>query len=97
MPVAVAAVWTRSVPLLRRSPMLPGTPHTFIGSTTFSVADLECAHCRRAITEEVTAVPGVDSVTVDLAAGTVTVTASVPLDRADITAALEEAGHRLLP
>jgi copper chaperone CopZ len=77
--------------------MLPGTPHTFIGSTTFAVAALECAHCRRAIAEEVAAVPGVDSVTVDPATGTVTVTTSVPLDRADIAAALEEAGHRLLP
>ncbi len=77
--------------------MLSGTPHTFIGSTTFTVPGMTCGHCRRAVTEEISAVDGVESVTVDLASGTVTVTADRPVDRADIAAAVDEAGYALVP
>jgi hypothetical protein len=38
--------------------MLSGTPHTFIGSTTFEVKDLTCAHSQRAATDEIAAVGG---------------------------------------
>src|SRR4051794_27006262 len=77
--------------------MLPSTPHTFIGSTTFTVTGMTCGHCQRAVTDEIAAVDGVESVTVDLASGTVTVTADRPLDRADIAAAVDEAGYALVP
>jgi copper chaperone CopZ len=77
--------------------MLSSTPHTFIGPTTFTVTGMTCAHCRRAVTEEIAAVDGVDSVVVDLATGTVTVTADRPVDRADISAAVDEAGYALVP
>ena len=77
--------------------MLSATPHTFIGSTTFTVTGMTCAHCRRAVTEEIAAVDGVASVAVDLATGTVTVTAAQPVDRADIVAAVDEAGYALVP
>ena len=56
--------------------MLSGTPRTFIGSTTFTVTGMTCGHCERAVTEEISAVDGVESVTVDLATGSVTVTAA---------------------
>ncbi len=77
--------------------MLSGTPRTLIGSTTFTVTGMTCAHCQRAVTEEISAVAGVESVTVDLASGSVTVTADRPVDRADIAAAVDEAGYVLLP
>jgi copper chaperone CopZ len=77
--------------------MLSSTPHTFIGSTTFTVTGMTCAHCQRAVTAEISAVDGVESVTVDLASGTVTVTAVQPVDRADIAAAVDEAGYLLVP
>ncbi|PRY51888.1 copper chaperone CopZ [Geodermatophilus tzadiensis] len=77
--------------------MLSKTPRTFVGSTTFTITGMTCAHCRRAVTEEISGVAGVESVTVDLATGTVTVTASAPLDRADIAAAVDEAGYALVP
>jgi copper chaperone CopZ len=77
--------------------MLSGTPRTFIGSTTFTVTGMTCAHCQRAVTEEISGVDGVDSVTVDLVSGTVTVTASGQVDRADIAAAVDEAGYALVP
>jgi copper chaperone CopZ len=77
--------------------MLSDTPRTFIGSTTFTVTGMTCDHCRRAVTQEISAVDGVDSVAVDLASGTVTVTTTGPVDRADIAAAVDEAGYALVP
>ena len=77
--------------------MLPDTPRTFIGSTTFCVTGMTCDHCRRAVTQEISAVDGVESVDVDLASGTVTVSTARPVDRADIAAAIDEAGYALVP
>jgi copper chaperone CopZ len=77
--------------------MLSSTPHTFIGSTTFTVNGMTCSHCERAVTAEICAVPGVESVSVDVPSGTVTVTSSEPVDRADIAAAVNEAGYVLAP
>jgi copper chaperone CopZ len=77
--------------------MLFGTPRTFVGSTTFTVTGMTCAHCERAITQEIAAVDGVQSVTVDVASGTVTVTATEPVDRADIAAVIDGVGHTLAP
>jgi copper chaperone CopZ len=75
--------------------MLSATPRTFVGATTFTVTGMTCAHCQRAVTEEISGVDGVAMVTVDLPSGTVTVTASRPVDRADIAAAVDEAGYAL--
>ena len=77
--------------------MLSSTPRTFIGSTTFQVTGMTCAHCQRAVTAEIAGVDGVESVNVELASGTVTVTALQPVDRADIAAAVDEAGYTLIP
>jgi copper chaperone CopZ len=77
--------------------MLSATPRTFIGSTTFTVSGMTCEHCRRAVTQEISAVDGVESVDVDLASGTVTVSTARPVDRADISAAVDEAGYVLVP
>jgi copper chaperone CopZ len=77
--------------------MLFGTPRNFVGSTTFLVNGMTCAHCEQAITQEISAVDGVTCVTVDLASGTVTVTATEPVDRADIAAVIDGVGHTLAP
>ena len=66
-------------------------------STThdYPVTGLTCDHCVHAVTEEVSALPGVDAVTVDLTAGgtsTVHVSSSAPLTDAQVAAALDEAG-----
>jgi copper chaperone CopZ len=73
------------------------TPRTFVGTTTFTVIGMTCAHCQRAVTEEITSVDGIQSVTVDLATGTVTVTASRPVECTAIAAAVDEAGYALVP
>jgi copper chaperone CopZ len=77
--------------------MLNETPRTFVGTTTFQVAGMTCGHCQRAVTEEVTRITGVESVAVDVTTGNVTVTAVQPVDRADIAAAVDEAGYTLVP
>jgi copper chaperone CopZ len=76
--------------------MLTSTPRTFLGSTTFTVAGMTCGHCQRAVTEEISAIDGVDDVTVNVATGTVTVTAHRPVDRTDIATAVDEAGYSVL-
>ena len=77
--------------------MLSDTPRTFVGSTTFTVTGMTCDHCRRAVTQEISAVDGVESVDVDLSSGTVTVSTARPVDRAEIAAAVDEAGYVLVP
>ncbi|MFN8123857.1 MAG: heavy-metal-associated domain-containing protein [Thermoleophilia bacterium] len=58
------------------------------------VPGISCAHCRAAITEEVSGVPGVTAVEVDLDARTVTVRGE-DLDDAAVRAAIEEAGYEV--
>jgi copper ion binding protein len=77
--------------------MSHNTTGTFTGTTTFQVEGMTCEHCRTAVTAEVAAVSGVESVAVDLPTGTVTVSASAPVDRSAIAAAVDEAGYTLRP
>jgi len=77
--------------------MLDSTPRTFIGATTFQVTGMTCGHCRHAVTEEISRIPGIQGVAVDLATGSVTVTATQPVDRTDVALAVDEAGYTLIP
>ena len=77
--------------------MFDKTPRTFIGTTTFQITGMTCWHCRRAVTEEIGRIPGVAGVSVDLASGSATVTATDPVDRADVAHAVDEAGYTLVP
>ena len=77
--------------------MLNQTPRTFVGTTTFQVTGMTCGHCQRAVTEQVSQIPGVTGVVVELATGNVTVTAAEPVDRVDVAAAVDEAGYTLIP
>ena len=77
--------------------MLSNTPRTFVGSTTFEVSGMTCDHCERAVRQEIGQVAGVQGVDVDLAGGRVTVVAAQPVDRADIAAAVDDAGYTLVP
>ena len=62
----------------------------------YSVPGISCEHCRTAITAEVTAVPGVTGVEVDLDTKLVAVTGS-GLDAAALVAAIDEAGYDASP
>ena len=59
---------------------------------TYIVSGMSCDHCKAAVTEEVSAVEGVSSVSVDLDSKRVDVTGA-RLDDAALRAAIEEAGY----
>jgi copper chaperone CopZ len=59
---------------------------------SYVVPGMSCAHCERAVSEEVAALAGVESVAVDLETKLVVVRGS-DLDDAAIRAAIEEAGY----
>ena len=59
---------------------------------TYSVPDMSCGHCKRAVSSELQEVAGVESVDVDLDAKLVTVRGS-DLDDAALRAAIDEAGY----
>lgn len=58
--------------------------------TVLSVPDISCEHCVAAITGAVSQLDGVESVTIDLDAKTVTVAGG---DRDAIVAAIDDAGY----
>ena len=59
---------------------------------TYSVSGMHCGHCEQAVSEEVSAVLGVESVAVDLETKRVTVVGEA-LDDAELRAAIDEAGY----
>jgi copper chaperone len=61
-------------------------------TVTYSVPAMSCGHCRAAITCEVTAVQGVESVEVDLDRKLVAISGE-NLDDAALVAAIDEAGY----
>lgn len=63
-------------------------------SQTYSVPEISCEHCVTAITGEVSGVPGVTAVDVNIDAKTVTVTGG---DNGAIVAAIDEAGYEIAP
>jgi len=68
---------------------------TAIVGQTFCVIGMTCHHCEMAITSELSKLPAVTRVVVDVAAGTVTTESSTPLDGTDVAAAIGEAGYEL--
>ncbi|MFN8026973.1 MAG: heavy-metal-associated domain-containing protein [Acidimicrobiia bacterium] len=64
-------------------------------TVTYTVEGMSCQHCVGAVTEELTKLPGVREVVVDLPSGGVQVTSDAPLDRAAVAAAVDEAGYEL--
>jgi copper chaperone len=60
---------------------------------TYTAAGIHCGHCVKAVTEEVAAVPGVDSVDIDLETKLVVVRGE-RLDDVQLRAAIDEAGYQ---
>ena len=69
-----------------------------MSQTSYTVTGMTCEHCVGAVTREVSAVPGVEAVDVDLTSGRLTVrgegAADGALDEA-VRAAVDEAGYGL--
>ena len=64
-------------------------------TASYTVTGMTCGHCVTAVTEEVTQLPGVTGVEVDLATGGLTVTSEQPVDETAVRAAVEEAGYEV--
>ncbi len=64
-------------------------------TSTYTVSGMTCEHCVRSVTEEVSEVPGVEAVEVDLASGRLVVRGDGVEDDA-IRAAVDEAGYALV-
>lgn len=64
--------------------------------TQYKVSGMTCAHCVNAVTEEVSALLGVEDVQVTLDEGIVKVRSSQALDFDTVKAAVDEAGYQLV-
>jgi copper chaperone CopZ len=65
-------------------------------TSTYTVTGMTCGHCVQAVTGELSALPGVDAVQIDLGTGAVTVTSAAPLAGDAVRAAVDEAGFELV-
>lgn len=59
------------------------------------VEGMTCGHCVAAVTEELSRVPGVHAVHVDLDSGVAEVRAAAPIDPSAFAAAVEDAGYTI--
>jgi copper chaperone len=66
-----------------------------MSTATYTVTGMTCGHCVSAVTDEVSQVPGVTAVDVDLESGGLTVTSEAPVHEAAVRAAVEEAGYEV--
>ncbi|MDG4782377.1 heavy metal-associated domain-containing protein [Micromonospora sp. WMMD961] len=63
--------------------------------STYQVRGMTCGHCAQSVTTELGSLPGVQSVDVDLAAGSVTVQSAEALPLVEVQRAVDEAGFEL--
>jgi hypothetical protein len=75
--------------------MMRQTPRTFVGTVVFLLEEPRCRRTTETISAEVGRLPGVSSCDLDVAAGTLMVTAAEPVDRSDVVAALDRLGCRI--
>jgi len=65
---------------------------------TYSVTGMTCGHCVTAVSDEVSKLPGVQDVAIELVEGgasQVTVTSETPLAEETVREAVDEAGYEL--
>ncbi len=70
-----------------------------MATTELKMTGLTCGHCIASVTEEISELPMVTAVDVDLVSGgvsTATVTSDQPVNPADLRAAVEEAGYEVV-
>ncbi len=63
---------------------------------TYNVTGMTCGHCVQAVTAELSKLPGVSAVDVDLATGAVTVDSAQTLSEDAVRDAVDEAGYALV-
>ncbi|MQA25577.1 MAG: cation-transporting ATPase [Micromonosporaceae bacterium] len=67
-----------------------------MSTATYTVKGMTCDHCVQAVSAEISKLPAVTSVDVDLATGEVTVRSEQPLAESNVRAAVDEAGYELV-
>jgi copper chaperone CopZ len=65
--------------------------------TTIKVLGMTCGHCVSAVTMELSLLPTVTEVSVDLESGQVTISSDSVLEQAQLATAIDEAGYELVP
>ena len=68
-----------------------------MSTTEYTVSGMTCQHCVNAVTEEVSALPDVTDVRVDLTSGSLTVVSDADVPYDSIVAAVDEAGYVVTP
>ena len=66
-----------------------------MSTVAVTVTGMTCGHCASSVREEVSSIPGVTAVDVDLDSGIVTVDSDRDVEPAAIHSAVEEAGYQL--
>lgn len=64
-----------------------------MSTTEYTVTGMTCSHCEMSVREEVSQIAGVEDIQVSAQSGSLVVTASAPIDDADVLAAVDEAGY----
>lgn len=64
--------------------------------TTINVSGMTCGHCVSAVTMELSLLPTVTEVEVNLQTGQVTITSDAALEQAQLATAIDEAGYELV-
>jgi copper chaperone len=64
--------------------------------TTINVSGMTCGHCVSAVTMELSLLPSVTEVEVDLETGQVTITSDAAMDQSQVATAIDEAGYELV-
>jgi copper chaperone CopZ len=65
-------------------------------TNAYTVKGMTCAHCVQAVTAELSALPQVADVGIDLANGIVTISSESPVDVDVLRDAIDEAGYELV-
>lgn len=64
-------------------------------TTTYQITGMTCGHCVNAVSTELSSLPGVREVQVDLDSGTATVTSEDAISLDQVRTAVDEAGYSL--
>jgi copper chaperone CopZ len=80
----------------RPAPHVTADEERTMSEAVYSVSGMSCGHCESAVSKEVTAIPGVTSVTAVAKTGLLTVASAQPLDDDSVRAAVDEAGYELV-
>ncbi|MDV8022673.1 heavy metal-associated domain-containing protein [Rhodococcus sp. IEGM 1330] len=64
-------------------------------NTIVTVTGMTCGHCVSSVREEISSIPGVTAVNVDLASGRVDIDSDTTIEHTAIAQAIDEAGYQL--